>query len=68
MVEEAGKELKEAQDIVKSREKESNEFREVYQKETALMGHFTELDKALKQDAALKNEEGRMKEMEASLS
>ena len=32
------------------------------------MGHFTELDKALKQDAALKNEEGRMKEMEASLS
>jgi exonuclease SbcC len=68
MVEEAGKELKEAQDIVKSREKESNEFREVYQKETALMGHFTELEKALKQDAALKNEEGRMKEMEASLS
>ena len=68
MVEEAGKELKEAQDIVKSREKESNEFREVYQKETALMGHFTELDKALKQDAALKNEEGCMKEMEASLS
>lgn len=67
MVEEAGKELKEAQDIVKSREKESNEFREVYQKETALMGHFTELEKALKQDAALKNEEGRMKEMEASL-
>ena len=68
MVEEAGKELKEAQDIVKSREKESNEFREVYQKETELMGHFTELEKALKQDAALKNEEGRMKEMEASLS
>lgn len=68
MVEEAGKELKEAQDIVKSREKESNKFREVYQKETALMGHFTELEKALKQDAALKNEEGRMKEMEASLS
>lgn len=68
MVEEAGKELKEAQDIVKSREKESNEFREVYQKETALMGHFTELEKALKQDAALKNEEERMKEMEASLS
>lgn len=68
MVEEAGKELKEARDIVKSREKESNEFREVYQKETALMGHFTELEKALKQDAALKNEEGRMKEMEASLS
>lgn len=68
MVEEAGKELKEAQDIVKSREKESNEFREVYQKETALMGHFTEFEKALKQDAALKNEEGRMKEMEASLS
>lgn len=68
MVEEAGKELKEAQDIVKSREKESNEFREVYQKETALMGHFTELEKALKQYAALKNEEGRMKEMEASLS
>lgn len=68
MVEEAGKELKEAQDIVKSREKESNEFREVYQKETALMGHFTELEKALKQDAALKNEEGRMKEMEASFS
>lgn len=68
MVEEAGKELKEAQDIVKSREKESNEFREVYQKETALMGHFTELEKALKQDEALKNEEGRMKEMEASLS
>ena len=68
MVEEAGKELKEAQDIVKSREKESNEFREVYQKETALMGHFTELEKALKQDAVLKNEEGRMKEMEASLS
>ena len=32
------------------------------------MGHFTELEKALKQDAALKNEEGRMKEMEASLS
>ena len=68
MVEEAGKELKEARDIVKSREKESNEFREVYQKETALMGHFTELEKALKQDAALKNEEGRIKEMEASLS
>ena len=55
-------------ETTRKQEKESNEFREVYQKETALMGHFTELDKALKQDAALKNEEGRMKEMEASLS
>ncbi len=68
IVEEAEKSLQEAVETTRKQEKESNEFREVYQKETALMGHFTELDKALKQDAALKNEEGRMKEMEASLS
>ena len=68
MVEEAEKSLQEAVETTRKQEKESNEFREVYQKETALMGHFTELEKALKQDAALKNEEGRMKEMEASLS
>ena len=68
IVEEAEKSLQEAVEATRKQEKESNEFREVYQKETALMGHFTELDKALKQDAALKNEEGRMKEMEASLS
>ena len=68
IVEEAEKSLQEAAETTRKQEKESNEFREVYQKETALMGHFTELDKALKQDAALKNEEGRMKEMEASLS
>ena len=68
IVEEAEKSLQEAVEMTRKQEKESNEFREVYQKETALMGHFTELDKALKQDAALKNEEGRMKEMEASLS
>ena len=68
IVEEAEKSLQEAVETTQKQEKESNEFREVYQKETALMGHFTELDKALKQDAALKNEEGRMKEMEASLS
>ena len=68
IVEEAEKSLQEAVETTRKQEKESNEFREVYQKETALMGHFTELEKALKQDAALKNEEGRMKEMEASLS
>ena len=68
IVEEAEKSLQEAVETTRKQEKESNEFRKVYQKETALMGHFTELDKALKQDAALKNEEGRMKEMEASLS
>lgn len=68
IVEEAEKSLQEAVETTRKQEKESNEFREVYQKKTALMGHFTELDKALKQDAALKNEEGRMKEMEASLS
>ena len=68
IAEEAEKSLQEAVETTRKQEKESNEFREVYQKETALMGHFTELDKALKQDAALKNEEGRMKEMEASLS
>ena len=68
IVEKAEKSLQEAVETTRKQEKESNEFREVYQKETALMGHFTELDKALKQDAALKNEEGRMKEMEASLS
>lgn len=68
IVEEAEKSLQEAVETTRKQEKESNEFREVYQKGTALMGHFTELDKALKQDAALKNEEGRMKEMEASLS
>lgn len=68
IVEEAEKSLQEAVETTRKQEKESDEFREVYQKETALMGHFTELDKALKQDAALKNEEGRMKEMEASLS